>query len=260
MEPHVIVLDAKRDQEFLKQRRKDPLIKEILGPGDRVVVCSHCRMVFLEETWEAIKGQLGHSEETLMELPVAAPSFNRRTTPPSEAGTEPAPSTEMQTRPPAVRAPEPVPAQPSPQAEGTRPPVYGAPRHTTEPTGYRATTQAATNTRPPSTPTEPAATPRQPESGVRPATAGARPRPTTPQDGSWQRRVRELGNHMRAAGESTRERVSAAGRSLNNARRHWLWNSGRQSSNGTAQHALTLREIPFELDEIPFKLREVRSY
>lgn len=259
MEPHVIVLDAKRDQEFLKQGRKDPLIKEVLGPGDRVVVCSHCRMVFLEDTWDAIKGQLGHSEETLTELPVAAPSFNRRTTPGSEAGTEPAPSTATRPRPQAVRAPEPVPAQPSPQAEGTRPPLYGAPRHTTETTAYRAATQPATNTRPPSTPTEPPP-PRQPESGVRPATDGARPRPTTSQDGSWQQRVREFGNRMREAGEGTRERVSAAGRSLNNARRHWPWNWGRQPSNVTAPHALTLREIPFELEEIPFKLREVRSY
>jgi hypothetical protein len=217
-------------------------------------------MVFLEDTWTAIKGQLGHSEETLTELPVDAPSFNRRTTPGSEAGTEPASRTETRTRPPAFRAPEPVSAQSSPQAERTRPPVYEEQRVAAETTAYPAATQPATNTRTPSRPTEPAATPRQPEFGVRPATDGARPAHTTSQDGSWQQRVREIGNRMREAGQSTRERVSAAGQSLNNARRHWPWNAGRQSSHGTAQHALTLREIPFKLQEIPFKLKEVRSY
>jgi hypothetical protein len=82
MPAHVLVLDASRDQEFLKQQRRDPVIKELLKAGDRVVVCAHCRLVFLEDTWTEIRGRFRHGAETLPNLPGTPNPFSRRPTPP----------------------------------------------------------------------------------------------------------------------------------------------------------------------------------
>jgi hypothetical protein len=56
MSPHVIVLDASRHQVFLKQQRKDPVTKNLLEPGDRIVLCAgkRCGLAYLEGTWQAL--------------------------------------------------------------------------------------------------------------------------------------------------------------------------------------------------------------
>jgi hypothetical protein len=77
MDPHVIVLDARRDREFLEQQRIDPVMKTLLEAGDRVVVCAHCRLVFREYTWAEIKGKFGHGTSTLPHLPVDTVHFSR---------------------------------------------------------------------------------------------------------------------------------------------------------------------------------------
>ncbi len=54
MSQHVHVIDAARHQAFLKQQRKDPVIKEPFKHADRVVICAVCRSAFLEDSWRAI--------------------------------------------------------------------------------------------------------------------------------------------------------------------------------------------------------------
>lgn len=73
MSSHVIVLDASRHQDFLKQQRKDPVTKEPLQHGDRIVLCAHCGLAFLEGSWEAVKGRrFKHGTDTLSDIEVAA--------------------------------------------------------------------------------------------------------------------------------------------------------------------------------------------
>jgi hypothetical protein len=73
MSLHVIVLDASRHQAFLKQQRKDPVTKELLKHGDRIVLCAHCAIAFLEESWEVVKGRrFGHGTDTLSDIEIAA--------------------------------------------------------------------------------------------------------------------------------------------------------------------------------------------
>jgi hypothetical protein len=54
MSVHVNVIDATRHQAFLKQQRKDPVMKEPFKHGDRVVICAICRSAFFEESWRAV--------------------------------------------------------------------------------------------------------------------------------------------------------------------------------------------------------------
>ena len=98
MDSHVIVLDAKRDREFLEQRRIDPVMKTLLEPGERVVVCAHCRLVFREYTWAEIKGKFNHGTSTLPYLPVDSVHFSR--------------SARREERPPVERAATPPPPEP----------------------------------------------------------------------------------------------------------------------------------------------------
>lgn len=126
MDTHVIVIDAKRHQEFLKQQRKDPVIRVLLEPGDRVVVCAHCRLVFREDTWREVKGRFEHGVETLMALPID-PAFARWT---REGSTSAQSAPDIKT--PGVeseRARSTPPVQPRPMhtqppSEPPRPPVW----------------------------------------------------------------------------------------------------------------------------------------
>lgn len=88
-----MVLDAIRHQDFLKQQRKDPIIKELLKPGDRIVLCAHCGLAFLEGSWEAVKGRrFGHGTDTLPDIEIGPEPtrFGRQqppTPPPAQART-----------------------------------------------------------------------------------------------------------------------------------------------------------------------------
>lgn len=55
MVSNVFVLNEER-QWFLDEGRIDPMTREKFTFGDRVVVCSSCRMVFKESTWEDCHG------------------------------------------------------------------------------------------------------------------------------------------------------------------------------------------------------------
>jgi hypothetical protein len=103
---NVIVLDAARHQVFLKQQRRDPVTKELLRPGDRIVLCAgpHCGVAFLEESWRAIGEKHGGHTGTLRDIEgTAGPThfdFGRRSRhappPPAQArandhGAAPAP-------------------------------------------------------------------------------------------------------------------------------------------------------------------------
>jgi hypothetical protein len=103
MDPHVIVLDAKRDREFLEQQRIDPVMKTLLEPGDRVVVCAHCRLVFREYTWAEIKGRLEHGTSTLPHLPVDTVHFSRSASREERPRAERAATTGAVPRPPEPR-------------------------------------------------------------------------------------------------------------------------------------------------------------
>lgn len=108
----MIVLDAKRDREFLEQQRIDPVMKTLLEPGDRVVVCAHCRLVFREYTWAEIRGKFGHGTETLPYLPVDSVHFGRSTPDPAPSYAPPAPAPEPDHVRPVDHAPQgPSPAQ-----------------------------------------------------------------------------------------------------------------------------------------------------
>jgi hypothetical protein len=74
MAPHVTILDASRHQAFLKQQRKDPVTKELLKPGDRIILCAGpgCGVAFLEESWWAIGGRHGQHTGALRDIEVAA--------------------------------------------------------------------------------------------------------------------------------------------------------------------------------------------
>lgn len=74
MSPHVVVLDASRHQAFLKQRRRDPVTRKVLEPGDRIVVCAgeHCGLAFLEGSWRAIGERHGQHTGTLSDEEIEA--------------------------------------------------------------------------------------------------------------------------------------------------------------------------------------------
>jgi len=95
MGPFIIVLDPIRHQDLLKQARVDPLIKRPFEPGDRVVQCAHCKIVFLEETWNEVKGRaFNHGTATLPEIEIERVTFHRETAPAADEihanGNEPA--------------------------------------------------------------------------------------------------------------------------------------------------------------------------
>lgn len=76
---YVTVLDASRHQAFLKQQRIDPVTHKTLEPGDRVVACAHCHMVFLEGSWDAVNGRMfGHGTDTLPDIEIATEHFHFR--------------------------------------------------------------------------------------------------------------------------------------------------------------------------------------
>lgn len=258
MNPHVIVLDAVRDQAFLKEQRADPVIKAVLKPGDRVVVCAHCDFVFLEETWEAINGRIfGHGTDSVPHLPATeigpihfgrradvrmpleqpyandlSENWNEATASPSDNGAPAAP----------------VYANVNASAET----MQGA---TTAPSGNAAATdQLFTNTN------DWAQTARR-------AATAANNNPAT-------------GHQAYAnSGAAESEYRAASASSNNTASTNWAYENrdgaaepGRHAAGSATPNPvsapnvplvhppLRLREIPFQLREIPFAFREVGGY
>ena len=79
--PHVHRLDPVRDHEILAEQRRDPVTKALLAAGDAIVACAHCRVFFLQSSWEAMNagnalGVHGGYGNTLAALP--RPAVNAR--------------------------------------------------------------------------------------------------------------------------------------------------------------------------------------
>ena len=225
MDSHVIVLDAKRDREFLEQRRIDPVMKTLLEPGDRVVVCAHCRMVFREYTWAEIKGKFRHGTSTLPYLPVDPVQFSRGT--PRDARE----SAERSTTTSAASSH----ASPPPE-----------PRHVPTREGQPATGASA----------HAAQAPHRP---------GAAQQAWSRVVNSAREFFDEAPHAVSALFNSARRVVNEAPDEwwkLVNRTRQFSDRMRRRSNTTEFSNAGVpkLREIPFELEEIPFKLREVKPY
>lgn len=222
MATHVIVLDAKRDREFLKQQRKDPVIKLLLEPGDRVVVCAHCRTVFREDTWAAITGNFGHGVETLPDLP-AEPSFSRWTTRDERGSVGSATPTGAA---PSYTAPAPEP-RPVPTREWQPANGPGADAGPARPSPAQQAWSAVVNS-----------VREFSSEAPRAASAlfnGAR-RVVNEAPDAWS----QLVNRTRQFSDRVRGR------------------SNRTDSSDA--EVFELQEIPFELEKIPFELREMKLY
>jgi hypothetical protein len=48
---HTITIDRKKHASFLADQRTDPISKDLIRAGDRVVICEKCKTVFLKEVW-----------------------------------------------------------------------------------------------------------------------------------------------------------------------------------------------------------------
>lgn len=71
MPVYIHLLNEKDHEFFLSQGRKDPITKETLKAGDKVVICGVCKTAFTIDTWEHYNGciQDGQSEDTLSAVP-----------------------------------------------------------------------------------------------------------------------------------------------------------------------------------------------
>jgi hypothetical protein len=225
MDPHVIALDAKRDREFLEQQRIDPVMKTLLEPGDRVVVCAHCRLVFREYTWAEIKGKFGHGTSTLPYLPVDTVHFSRSTT--------------REGRPPAER-PAPTGAAPS---YASPPPE---PRHV-----------PTREWQPANGPGADAGQTSQPPSAAQQAWSAV---VNSARDFSNEapRAASALFNGARRV---VNEAPEAWSQIVNRTRQFSDRVRGRSNRTDSSDaEVLELQEIPFELEKIPFELREMKLY
>jgi hypothetical protein len=94
MSQHVHVIDVSRHEAFLKQHRKDPVLKELFKHGDRVVICAVCRSAFLEESWKSIEGTHCGQRETLPTIQAeAAPGRFKKPRAADKAAAPPPPRT-----------------------------------------------------------------------------------------------------------------------------------------------------------------------
>lgn len=281
MNPHVIVLNAVRDQAFLNEQRADPVTKEVLKPGDRVVVCAHCDFVFLEDTWEAISGRIfGHGTETVPNLPAAQVGpihFGQRTAftmPPQESyANDPSENRDEATSTPSDnRAPaQPVYANVNESAE-TR---HGA---TTAQNGNAAAVDHAfTNTdgwvetaRPAATAANNHPAPSNQayansnvtaESQYRAASASSHNTASTENDTSEPpRRATNIPSNNTTSTAWVNENRDGAAARGRRAARSSTPNPVPAANVPPAHPQLRLREIPFQLREIPFAFREVGGY
>lgn len=71
----VITINRNEHTSFLADHRTDPITKDLISVGDRIVVCANCKTVYLESSWN-IKGHCFldqkrcSSKETLNYIPV----------------------------------------------------------------------------------------------------------------------------------------------------------------------------------------------
>ena len=72
---NIITLNRNKHESFLADHRKDPLTKDLLQVGDKIVVCANCKTVYLEDTWNLKKHCFANPKdcectETLAEIPL----------------------------------------------------------------------------------------------------------------------------------------------------------------------------------------------
>ncbi|MBF0344756.1 MAG: lytic murein transglycosylase [Nitrospirae bacterium] len=66
---HVHTLDEHKHKTFLAEGRVDPVTKERLSIGDRIILCSKCKRAFLETTWLAQGNSHCNQYDTLKSFP-----------------------------------------------------------------------------------------------------------------------------------------------------------------------------------------------
>ncbi|PTX61102.1 TIR domain-containing protein [Kordia periserrulae] len=69
--PNVITIGRNKHESFLADHRIDPITRQLIRVGDKVVVCEKCKLVFLKETWiVSLNGIHCNQNKTLKELPL----------------------------------------------------------------------------------------------------------------------------------------------------------------------------------------------
>lgn len=67
-----ITLRSENHRDFLQEGRRDPITKELLCSGMRVVICAECGIAFKAENWSGTCPLCGHTA-TLRDIPAAGP-------------------------------------------------------------------------------------------------------------------------------------------------------------------------------------------
>lgn len=115
---NVITVEAKKHRVFLRQQRVDPVTKEPVNPGDRVVICARCGSAFLERSWLTIGARHCGQVRTLSTIEVGPdqPHFRKKAPGPEEhrsaAPHEAAPQGHTSQKPSPHAAPGAGPATP----------------------------------------------------------------------------------------------------------------------------------------------------
>jgi hypothetical protein len=79
---NIHILDSNTHRDFLAQQRRDPVTRELLKAGDRVVICAGCKSAFLADSWNALGGQHCNQSQTLRNIPDNELSYRfKRTNP-----------------------------------------------------------------------------------------------------------------------------------------------------------------------------------
>lgn len=91
MSYNVHQLDRNRHSDFLAEQRQDPITKELLKDGDRIVVCGSCKGAFLEDSWRFQESR--HCGQVATALEVQARQNTRRFSKPSSWRPTPRPAT-----------------------------------------------------------------------------------------------------------------------------------------------------------------------
>ncbi len=62
-------LDSNKHNDFLKQKRIDPITGDLLQENDNIVLCAVCKSAFLADSWEYIERTHCNQNTTLQEIP-----------------------------------------------------------------------------------------------------------------------------------------------------------------------------------------------
>ena len=71
---NVIIVDRNKHESFLADHRQDPYTRQLIGVGDKIVICANCKTVYLESSWKikghcSINPKICESVNTLSSIP-----------------------------------------------------------------------------------------------------------------------------------------------------------------------------------------------